>query len=357
MGAYVSLAVVLLLAGAAVAAAAVYLMARGLVRPPRMNDGKALYLLNRLTPEDLGLAYESVTFHVRDERTGQPLPLAAWWIPAEGVGVTSLTGAGVVPGESRFAGVTGRTVVLVHGYADAKVGALAWVPAWRELGFDVLAVDLRAHGDSGGTVCSAGYHERRDLVQVVHQLLARNPAAGRTLMLFGASLGAACVAAAAELLDADADIALPDDGGSSGEAAASGRLVAGVVLESPFADFRSAAAAHLDRLGLPGGRLRDAAVRLAGRLADADFAAVRPAEVIARLRCPVLVLAAGDDVYVSDAETAELERAVVARPASAGPGVYRRFDGVEHLMAVVDASDEYRAALGAFTQAVANRER
>jgi pimeloyl-ACP methyl ester carboxylesterase len=338
MGAYPSLVAVLVAAGAGVAAAAVYLMARGLVRPPRMTDGKALYLLNRLTPRDLGLAFEPVAFRVRDGRAGLPLTLAAWWIPVA---------AGGAP--------AGRTVVLVHGYADAKVGALAWVPAWHGMGFDVLAVDLRAHGESDGTVCSAGFHERHDLVQVVHQLVAERPAAGRTLVLFGASMGAAVVAAAADLLNGE-DSDRPTAGGE-GTVAAARPVVAGVVLESPFADFRSAAAAHLDRLGLPGGWVRRAAVALAARLAAADFAAVRPADVVRRLRCPVWVLAAGDDAYMSAAEAAEIERAVAARPAGAGDGAYVRFDGVEHLMAVVDAPDEYRAALRVFAGHVAGRSR
>ena len=37
-----------------------------------------------------------------------------------------------------------RCVVLLHGYADAKVGAIAWAPMWHELGYHALAIDLRA---------------------------------------------------------------------------------------------------------------------------------------------------------------------------------------------------------------------
>lgn len=332
MGPYLSLVAVLLAAGGLLAAATVYVMARALVRPPRMTDGKALYLLRRLTPRDLGLAYEDVAFTVRGGPTGAPLRLAAWWVPAHG-----------------GRGASEKTVILVHGYADAKVGAIAWAPAWHDLHFNVLAIDLRAHGESGGDLCTGGYFERDDLAQVAHQLVAREPAATRTLFLFGASLGAAAAVGAAELLTSPSPGEPPEaEGGRPSRVLP---LIGGVVLDSPFADFRSAAAAHFARLGLPGGWAAGSALRLAERMAGAAFTAVRPVDLIQRVRCPLLVLAAGDDAYVTPAEAVAIERAVTDRPKSAGPGGYLRFDGVEHMMAVVAAAEEYRAALGAFVSA------
>src|SRR3954471_19558955 len=142
-----SLLLLLLLVGAIASAGAVWVMARGLVRPTRMTDAKALYVLKRISPGDLGLAFEDVSFTVRDEHTGQPLKLAAWWIP--------------------HPQANGRCAVLIHGYADAKVGAIAWAPTWHALGLNLLAIDLRAHGESSGDACSAGFFERHDLAAVV----------------------------------------------------------------------------------------------------------------------------------------------------------------------------------------------
>jgi pimeloyl-ACP methyl ester carboxylesterase len=104
--------------------AIVVLLARSLVRPPRMTDGKAAWVLKRLSPGDLGLRFEEVAFDVRDARTGQMIRIAGWRIPQ--------------------ANADGRTVILLHGYADAKVGAIAWAPAWHKLGWNILAIDLRA---------------------------------------------------------------------------------------------------------------------------------------------------------------------------------------------------------------------
>src|SRR5438876_10553277 len=97
-----------------------YLMARFLLRPPRMTDGKAAWLLRRLTPLDLGLSFTPLTFTIRDELSQKPLSLTAWWIPHE----NSTT-----------------TTILLHGYADAKVGAIAWAPMFHELGHHILALD------------------------------------------------------------------------------------------------------------------------------------------------------------------------------------------------------------------------
>src|SRR3954470_11538802 len=81
-GSFFSLLIVLFLAGALVCAGAIVFMAYGLVRPPRMTDSKALYLLGRLSPAELGLAFEDVAFDVREEPGGRVVRIVGWWIPA-----------------------------------------------------------------------------------------------------------------------------------------------------------------------------------------------------------------------------------------------------------------------------------
>ena len=216
------------------------------------------------------------------------------------------------------------------------VNTLAWAPVWHEMGFNLLGIDLRAHGDSEGSLCTGGFAERHDLEQVVHQLVARKPQETQTLVLFGASLGAAAVAGAAAILaPAGGDDCAPP-------------ILAGVVLECPFADFRSAGTSHFEQLGLPGGRIAQMALRHAERLTSARFADVRPVDLIGRLGCPLLVLASDDDSYLRGDDAAAIERAVHARPDAVGPSVYHRFNDVEHLMAVVTEPDVYREMLKRF---------
>ncbi len=244
--------VVLAMTGLGSALIFVGLMTRAILCPPRMTDGKATYLLQRLSPGDLGLVFDFQSFDVRDARGGR-LKMASWWIPA--------------PNND------GRCVVLIHGYADAKVGAIAWAPLLHRAGLNVLAIDLRAHGESDGTFCTGGYFERDDVQQILGQLQTTRPLETGRLFLFGVSLGAAVAAAVA-----------------------AGRTdIQGVILESPFADYRRAIAAHARVIGLPGGLMLRAAVGLAEWLCMAKFKAVRPADMIRDIICPVLAIVGGDD--------------------------------------------------------------
>jgi alpha-beta hydrolase superfamily lysophospholipase len=306
-----SLLLLLLVIGALASAGAILVMARALIRPPRMTDGKALYLLKRVSPADLGMTFEDVTFTVRDARTGTPLELAAWWMP--------------------HPNANGRCAVLVHGYADAKVGSIAWAPTWRALGFNVLALDLRAHGESEGDLCTAGYAERHDVADVCDRLRAERPNEARQIVIVGISLGATAAVGAAALRDGVADA---------------------VVLDSPVADFRTAALTHFDLLGLPGGPIAHWAVRAGEWLAGASFEDVRTTPLITRAKCPVMVIAPGQDVFVTQGQASQVEQSVVQRGNSAD--VYLRIDDTLHLEALYADPDTYRQRLQAFVDGAFN---
>lgn len=306
-----TLAGVLLALGGFLAAAVVVLMAWSLVRPPRMTDGKAAWLLQRLSPGDLNMPYEDATFDVRDVRTGEVLRLKGWWIPRAG-------SPGGRPAD--------RTVVLLHGYADAKVGAIAWAPVWQRLGFNVLALDLRAHGESGGRESTAGYYERHDVEQVVGELRTARPESTRRIVLFGASMGAAVALAAAALMEG----------------------VDAIVLDSPFSDFCSASRTHMDLLGLPGGLFQSAALQVAEWLAYAKFDEVRPADLLRTVGCPVLVIAPTDDIFLAGGASEAIASALAERPATAGPAEIWHVAGAGHLLGVHADADKYAVKLSTF---------
>jgi hypothetical protein len=302
----VPIRLILVLVGAAFLAILVLstIMAYLLLRPPRMSDGKALWLLKRLTPSDLDLPFEPMDFRVNDERDQSALKLAAWWIP--------------------HPHAQGRCALLLHGYADAKVGAIAWAPIFHSLAHNVLALDLRAHGESGGHIMTAGFYEQHDLDQMINQLRARRPAETRHLTLFGASTGAAVAAAAA---------ARRND-------------LTAVIMDSPFADFRRAAMAHFDLLGLPGAVVQRLALRLAEVMSGADFAAASPAATIPTITCPVMLVHCETDPF-SGREDQTLLRSTIrdrANPAD----LYWRVENCAHLMAAVADPDLYRQRVAEF---------
>ncbi|HSU66123.1 MAG TPA: hypothetical protein VLJ39_04595, partial [Tepidisphaeraceae bacterium] len=74
---------VLVAVAAILCAATIVLMAWSLTHPPRMTDGRAMAIFRRLSPADLGLAFEETRFQVR-ETSGRALKIAAWWIPHPG---------------------------------------------------------------------------------------------------------------------------------------------------------------------------------------------------------------------------------------------------------------------------------
>jgi uncharacterized protein len=300
------LRLILVLTAAALFAvtAVAIVMAYLLLRPPRMNDGKALWILKRLSPEDVGLAFGTTEFHVKDGRDKRPLWLKGWWIP--------------------HPRAQGRCVVLVHGYADAKVGAIAWAPLFHSLACNILAIDMRAHGESGGTTSTAGFYERDDLDQVINDLRAQRPEETRRLTLFGVSSGAAIVSATA---------ARRDD-------------LAGVILDSPFADFRPAAMAHFDLLGLPGRPVQRLALWLAQRMSGADFNVVSPVTTIPNVRCPVMLIQCEADPFAGEHDQAALRNAVENRANASD--VYWRVEACAHLMAIGTDEDSYRQRVADF---------
>ncbi len=285
-------------------------MARMLLRPRRMGEGRALLHLGRLTPADLGLEFEKADFSVIDESSGRKLPIAGWWIGN--------------------ADARGRCAVILHGYSDAKVGGIAWAPLLRELGFAILAIDLRAHGESGGDYCTGGYWERHDLNQVLDQLKAARPGQTRQILLFGISLGAAVAAATAQMRS---------------------DLLA-VILECPYSSFHNAAVRQADRIGTPGPFFQEPAYRLSEWMAAADFDAVRPVDTIPKIPCPVMVVQSSDDPFLSDQDRRAVRQAVESRAACQGPSVCWELPNTHHVVGMRENPAEYRRRIEDFLSRV-----
>ena len=301
------LSLILVLVGILLVVITVWWMALFLLRPARMTDGRAVLLLKRLSPGDLGLRFESMRFIVRDERDGKRLSLAAWWIPHEQA--------------------NGKSVVLVHGYGDAKVGAIAWAPLWHALGYNILAVDLRAHGESAGKYSTAGFFERHDLDQILNQIRADRPRDTARVMLFGISLGAAVVLAAAEGRD-DIDA---------------------LVLECPYADYRVPVLAYSRIFAMPLPSLAPLSIRLAEWISGADFSTLRPIDMLKRVKQPTMIIQAGCDPFVPPSDADAMEAILRERAAREDfICAHWRVGDVSHVIGIVADPDEYRDRIVAF---------
>ncbi len=82
------------------------------------------------------------------------------------------------------------TVVITHGICDSKAGYLRLGERLSCMRFDVVLLDLRAHGHSGGEYVTFGALEKHD-VKCVMDALSADGTIHRPIYAFGVSMGAA----------------------------------------------------------------------------------------------------------------------------------------------------------------------
>jgi uncharacterized protein len=157
------------------------------------------------------------------------------------------------------------TLVYLHGVSDNRGTSVGIAEHFLARGFDVIAYDSRAHGESGGDACTYGVYEKQDLARVLDRVETR------PIVLMGTSMGAA--------------IAL--------QAAAVDQRVAAVVAVSPFSDLRTAAIERAPFFASKGNiaeafRLAEAEGRF--RVDDAS-----PVAAAARIAAPTLLIHGAKD--------------------------------------------------------------
>ena len=138
----------------------------------------------------LGFKFERVEFTADDGTR-----LAGWWIPADAQGGRSLGRRRGSAPPSPHAGK--HTVILCHGLASSKSNQLILGRRLVPGGFNVLAFDFRAHGESGGQLTSFGAREKRDVLAAVRWVRETHPEQSQRVYGVGASMGGAALIAAA----------------------------------------------------------------------------------------------------------------------------------------------------------------
>jgi pimeloyl-ACP methyl ester carboxylesterase len=122
-----------------------------------------LHTFAKRTPAVLGLAFEEVRF-----RTADGVRLEGWLVP-----------------HRRARG----NLIFCHGHGRNRGHVMALLPTLHDLGLNVLALDFRGHGGSGGHTCTFGQREVLDVLAAADCLRQRCP--DQPLFLAGVSLGAA----------------------------------------------------------------------------------------------------------------------------------------------------------------------
>jgi hypothetical protein len=105
----------------------------------------------------------------------EPAPAAGWGTAEE---LALHTADGHTLGAWFFAGRADRpAVVLLHGNGGNRTACLPEAELLASAGYPVLAVTLRAHGDSSGDVNDFGLSARHDVVAAVGWLEGKRPGA------------------------------------------------------------------------------------------------------------------------------------------------------------------------------------
>lgn len=171
------------------------------------------------------------------------------------------------------------TIVYLHGVADNRGSSSSIAEHFVPRGFDVVAYDSRAHGESEGDVCTYGYYEKSDLSRVLAGISS-------PIVLLGTSLGAA--------------VAL--------QTAAEDNRVAVVVAVAAFSDLRTVASERAPFFASKG-NIEDA-LGIAENLAKFKVDDVSPVLAAARIGIPVLVIHGEADKETSPAHSVRVHGAL-----------------------------------------------
>jgi uncharacterized protein len=224
----------------------------------------------------------------------------------------------------RAANPTGDWVILFHGVADNRTGVLGPAELLLHHGFNVVMMDSRAHGKSGGDIATYGWQERYDTVAIVDALYATENV--RHLFALGVSMGAA--------------IAL--------QSAAVEPRIDGVVAEDPFADLREVS---YDYAGLrswlwlgktlfrPAAILAMHSMSRAGRF-NPD--AVSPVKAVAERPFPVLLICGTRDATIPCRHAERIYK------AATGPKELWIVQGAGHASALGQDPAEYENRVVSF---------
>jgi pimeloyl-ACP methyl ester carboxylesterase len=200
-------------------------------------------------------------------------------MPAETV---EIAGEGVVLEGWLFRATGERrgTIVYLHGVADNRASVAGVVRRYVPRGYDVLAYDSRAHGDSTGDACTYGYYEKCDLAKAIDFLKVP------VVSVIGVSLGAA--------------VAI--------QTAAADHRIGSVVGISTFSDLRTVASERAPFFA-SSGNIRDA-LALAETQGHFVVDEVSPVKAAAYLSIPVLLIHGAEDRETAPAHSERVYQAL-----------------------------------------------
>jgi hypothetical protein len=167
------------------------------------------------------------------------------------------------------------SVAMFHGHVASKSAIIPEAEQLYKMGYSVLLVDFRGHGNSDGNYTTIGYKEGEE-VQLAYEFLKTKTK--KKVILWGISMGAAAITSAF-----NSGYIKPD----------------GVILEMPFGSMLEAVEGRVKMMELPPEPLSTMLTFWGG--AENGFWAfdLKPKEYAKKIHCPVLLQAGKLDSRVS----------------------------------------------------------
>ena len=171
------------------------------------------------------------------------------------------------------------TVIMFHGHGSSRSGIIKEAEAFYEMGWNVLMVDFRAHGNSEGSLSTVGYFESKDVKAAYSYIQSKKE---KNIVLWGISLGASSI------LKAMNDYGLKPSK---------------LILEMPFGTLLHAAEGRLRIMHLPAEPLAGLLV-FWGSVEQGYWAFTnKPWDYASKVNCPVLLQWGINDQRVTEEET------------------------------------------------------
>lgn len=160
------------------------------------------------------------------------------------------------------------TIILLHGIRSRKEHFMQLCSKLSSLGYNSVALDLRAHGNSNGQYCTFGVRERRDVSKLI-DVLSKEEGINENIGIWGQSLGGAI---ALQALGTDE------------------RIEFGIV-ESTFSDFKTIANDYFKyNLGFNIRPFTNYLIARAGAIAAFDIDDANPNKYCKEIEQPILLV-------------------------------------------------------------------
>ncbi|HRG92245.1 MAG TPA: alpha/beta fold hydrolase [Chitinophagaceae bacterium] len=211
------------------------------------------------------------------------------------------------------------TVILFHGIGVNKMALIDEANEFRYLGYNIMLVDFRGHGNSDGNRTTIGYREAEE-VKLAFDFIQQK--GEKNIFIYGSSMGAVAVTRAIYLYELK---------------------VSGLILEMPFYSLQTYLKARAAQIGFPAQPFAFFTSFWIGLEKGFNGYKHRTARYAAAIHCPVLLNWGTLDHYVNEKEIRAIYEAI--------PGREKRliiYEGASHESLLRKDAEKWRTSTESF---------